>query len=77
MCKVYSVIHVFMKQIFRAEEKAPPSSPFPPSAVQGVEYWLFSSRSSEFGYGFEAMRIRVTNAWDCVMCACADLDSHR
>jgi hypothetical protein len=28
--------------------------------VQGVGYkWLFSARSREFGYGFEAVRIRA------------------
>jgi hypothetical protein len=45
-----SVIHVFIKQIFRAVALAPP----PHRAVQGVgEKWLFSSTSRSFGYGYE------------------------
>jgi hypothetical protein len=32
--------------------------------VQGVgEYWLFSSYSRSFGYGFQAVGIRVTGNW--------------
>jgi hypothetical protein len=58
-----SVIYVFMKQIFRAAEKAPPSPP-PPQCCAGVGWlWLFSARSSEFGYGFEAVRIRVNSCF--------------
>jgi hypothetical protein len=49
-----SVTHIFIKQIFRAVELAPPH----PSPSQG-----FAVRrgwgSSGFGYGYEAVRIRV------------------
>jgi hypothetical protein len=44
-----SKIHVFIKHIFRAAEKASPSP-------TGVVMALFSR---ELGYGFEALRIRV------------------
>jgi hypothetical protein len=55
-----SVIHVLIKQIFRAAEKAPPPPLRPHRAVQGVGWkWLFLTRSREFGNGFEAVRIRV------------------
>jgi hypothetical protein len=54
-----SVTRVFIKQIFRAVEAAPPPLS-PHRAVQGVGYyWLFSATSSGFGYGNEAVRIRV------------------
>jgi hypothetical protein len=52
------VFHVFIKQIFRVAEKASPSPSQP--TVRGVgQLWLFAARSYEFGYGFEAVRIRV------------------
>jgi hypothetical protein len=53
---------IFTKQIFRVPEKAspPPLLPTLHSAVQEVgEKWIFSSSSRSFGYGFEAVRIRV------------------
>jgi hypothetical protein len=46
------IIHVFIKQIFRATSHS--------YTVQGVwKYWLFIVQSREFGYGFEAVRIGV------------------
>jgi hypothetical protein len=51
---------VFIEQIFRAAEKAPPG-PLPPPccAVQGMGlYWLLRATRRGFGYDFEAMRIR-------------------
>jgi hypothetical protein len=47
------VTHVFVKQIFWAVEIAPPS-PSPHRAE-----WLFSATCRGFGYGNEAVRIRV------------------
>jgi hypothetical protein len=60
-----SVSPVFIKQIFRVPEEAPPC-PLPTTglcsvnSVQGVgEKWIFSSSSRSFGSGYEAVRIRV------------------
>jgi hypothetical protein len=42
-----------------APKKEPPPAP-PHRAVQAVgKKWIFSSSSRSFGYGFEAVRIRV------------------
>jgi hypothetical protein len=52
-----SLIHVFISRVFWAAEKAPP----PPTLL--CRGWgsggLFSAGSSEFGYGFEAVRLGV------------------
>jgi hypothetical protein len=54
-----SATHVFIKQIFRAIKVASPS-PIPPQGCAGVgKKWLFSATSRGFGYGYEAVRIRV------------------
>jgi hypothetical protein len=45
-----SVTPVFMKQIFRVLEEAPPLPPPPTGLCRG---W------GSFGYGYEAVRIRV------------------
>jgi hypothetical protein len=68
---IMSLIHFFIKQIFRAPEKATPP---PHSAVQGAgQMWLFSARNSKFGSGFEALKIRVKGVLyvrriECIFC---------
>jgi hypothetical protein len=49
---------IFIKWLCRAAEESPPS----PSLAEWEvgEYWLFLSHSRGFGYGLEAVRIRVS-----------------
>jgi hypothetical protein len=50
------------EQIFRAPEEAPPC-PLPPTRLfrEVGEKWIFSSSNRSYGYGYEAVRIRVNN----------------
>jgi hypothetical protein len=48
---------IFVTPILRAAEKATPP---PVLCTQGIGYyWFFSSTSRGFGYGFEAVKIRI------------------
>jgi hypothetical protein len=68
-----SVIKVYIKQIFKSEEKAPLLHS-PQSAVPGVgQYWLFSARSHEFGHGFKAVRITLFCGYSHIICLFSNL----
>jgi hypothetical protein len=48
--------------LFKTCRECTPSSPLPPQGCAGVGVAvLFLARSLDFGYGFEAVRIRVRN----------------
>jgi hypothetical protein len=59
VCFWWCATHVFIKQIFRAVEVAPPL-PLPPKGWAGVG--VIVALFSHFGYGYEAVRIRVNSS---------------
>jgi hypothetical protein len=57
---IISLKLTFLLSKFSGLQRKTPSAPSPHRAVQGVgEKWIFSSTCRNFGYGYEAVRVRV------------------